>query len=299
MSEKLQKVLSRSGLASRRVAEEWIAAGRVAVNNKIATLGDRVEAHDDIRVDGKRVAHVAEEEMERRVIAYHKSEGEVVSRNDPEGRPGVFDQLPPLKGQRWLNIGRLDIGTSGLLLFTNDGALANRLVHPSTAIEREYAVRIIGELTAEKQKALLKGVMLEDGMSKFLTVADAGGQGANHWYRCSLIGGRFREVRRLWESQSLTISRLICIRFGSYAMPSTLRQGGWLELNGDEISRLELLCKIPAKKHTGLYGRARRIVVGRNRDNRNAGAGADSGGKSADRDIDPRPGKGGHLHSRR
>lgn len=288
MSEKLQKVLARAGLASRRVAEEWIAAGRITVNGNIATLGDRVGAGDDIRVDGKRVAVVAEEEMERRVIAYHKVEGEVVSRNDPEGRPSVFDQLPPLKGQRWVSVGRLDINTSGLLLLTNDGELANRLMHPSTEVEREYAVRVIGELTPQKRKALLDGVMLEDGVSRFLAITDAGGQGANHWYRCSLVGGKFREVRRLWESQSLTVSRLMRIRFGSYAMPSTLRQGAWLELNDEEIAGLEQMCKLPAKKHTGLYGRAKRLS---DKQERGGGAGGDA-------DKPQRKG-GGYLRGRR
>lgn len=293
MSEKLQKVLARAGLASRRVAEEWIVSGRVTVNGNIASLGDRMGAGDDIRVDGKRIAVVAEEEMERRVIAYHKVEGEVVSRNDPEGRPSVFDQLPPLKGQRWVSVGRLDINTSGLLLLTNDGELANRLMHPSTEVEREYAVRVIGELTPEKKKALLGGVLLEDGVSRFLAITDAGGQGANHWYRCSLIGGKFREVRRLWESQGLTVSRLMRIRFGTYSMPSTLRQGSWLEVSDEEIAGLEQMCKLPAKKHTGLYGRARRLSAQQER----AGADADGdrGGKA---ERAPR-GKGGYLRGRR
>lgn len=266
MSEKLQKVLARGGLASRRVCEEWIAAGRVTVNGVVAGLGERVESGDDIRVDGRRLAVVGEEEMERRVIAYHKVEGEVVSRNDPEGRPSAFDNLPQLRGQRWINIGRLDINTSGLLLFTNDGEFANRLMHPSTGVEREYAVRVLGELTAEKQRALCSGVMLEDGISRFNAITDAGGQGANHWYRCSLVGGKFREVRRLWESQGLPVSRLMRIRFGSYAMPSTLRQGRWIELSDAEIEALEALCTLPAKKHTGLYGRARRMSERQERD---------------------------------
>jgi len=310
MSEKIQKVLARAGLASRRVAEEWIAAGRVTVNGKIATPGDRVEASDDMRVDGKRVAVVAEDEMERRVIAYHKVEGEVVSRNDPEGRPSAFDALPPLKGQRWVSVGRLDINTSGLLLFTNDGELANRLMHPSTEVEREYAVRVAGDLAPEKKQALLDGVMLEDGISRFLAITDAGGQGSNHWYRCSLVGGKFREVRRLWESQGYTVSRLMRIRFGSYAMSSTLRQGTWVELGEDEIFRLEQMCKLPAKKHTGLYGRARRLADRQERGGREGNSDAapgnnayesDQGGNRLDRgDATARSrGKGGYLRGRR
>lgn len=260
MSEKLQKVLARVGVASRRVAEEWIAGGRVTVNGKVAGLGDRVETGDDIRVDNRHVKAQAEGEMERRVIAYHKAEGEVVSRNDPEGHPSVFDGLPELDGQRWVSVGRLDISTSGLLLLTNDGELANRLMHPSSEVEREYAVRVSGSLSAGQQETLLTGVMLEDGLSRFLAITNAGAQGNFHWYRCSLVGGKYQEVRRLWESQGLTISRLMRIRFGTCAMPSTLRQGQWIELDEDEIAQLEQLCRLPPKKHTGLYGRSRRMA---------------------------------------
>lgn len=301
MSEKLQKVLARAGLASRRVAEEWIAAGRVTVNGKPATLGDRVGSGDDIRVDGRRIAVVAEDEMERRVIAYHKVEGEVVSRNDPEGRPSVFDQLPPLKGQRWVSVGRLDINTSGLLLFSNDGELANRLMHPTTEVEREYAVRVMGELSEEKRQALLTGVMLEDGISRFNAITDAGGQGSNHWYRCSLTGGKYREVRRLWESQGLTVSRLMRIRFGSYMMPSTLRQGTWIELDAEDIARLEQLCRMPPRKHTGLYGRAKRLAERQERAAEPAPRGGRDGEADGNRARDgerPRRG-GGYLRGRR
>lgn len=301
MSEKLQKVLARAGLASRRAAEEWIAAGRVTVNGKPATLGDRVGSGDDIRVDGRRIAVVAEDEMERRVIAYHKVEGEVVSRNDPEGRPSVFDQLPPLKGQRWVSVGRLDINTSGLLLFSNDGELANRLMHPTTEVEREYAVRVVGELTDDKRQALLGGVLLEDGISHFNAITDAGGQGTNHWYRCSLTGGKFREVRRLWESQGLAVSRLMRIRFGSYMMPSTLRQGTWIELDAGDIARLEQLCRMPPRKHTGLYGRAKRLAERQERagdtPERDAGNRDADGNRASDGER-PRRG-GGYLRGRR
>lgn len=299
MSEKLHKVLARTGLASRRAAEAWIAAGRVTVNGQVATPGDRVEADDDVRVDGRRAPVVAEEEMERRVIAYHKVEGEVVSRNDPEGRPSAFDALPPLRGQRWVSVGRLDINTSGLLLFTNDGELANRLMHPSTELEREYAVRVQGELTPEKRQAMLDGVLLEDGISRFNAITDAGGQGSSHWYRCSLVGGKYREVRRLWESQGYDVSRMVRIRFGSFAMTSALRQGTWVELGEDEIARLEQLCKLPAKKHTGLYGRARRLA---DRQERGGGAGNTGGGfgdSPGQGQAEDRPRKGGYLRGRR
>ncbi|MFZ5723255.1 MAG: pseudouridine synthase [Pseudomonadota bacterium] len=312
-TEKLQKVLSRSGLASRRTAEEWIASGRVLVNDRVAVLGDRVGPDDEIAVDGQRFAGTIGDEMQRRVIAYHKAEGEVVSRNDPEGRPGVFDNLPPLRGQRWVSVGRLDIGTAGLLLLTNDGELANRLMHPSSGMEREYAVRIPGQLTAEKRRALLEGVMLEDGISNFLAITDAGAQGSGHWYRCSLVGGKFREVRRLWESQGYAVERLVRIRFGTYAMPSTLKPGVWLELGEEDIVRLEQLCRLPPKKHTGLYGRARRLADrqerGTTRDER--GNKSPLGNEPAPDDDAPRRGdvdgnraerprsKGGYLRGRR
>lgn len=204
--------------------------------------------------------------VDRRVIAYHKADGEVVSRNDPAGRPVVFDRLPELRGQRWVSVGKLDIDTEGLLLFTTDAELANRLMHPSTAVVREYAVRLPTRPDAAQREALLGGVMLEDGLSKFLAVTDAGEQGGQAWCRCSVVGSKFREVRRLWESQGLVPSRLVRIRFGSYAMPSTLRQGQWLELDENDIAQLEQLCSLPPKKHTGLYGRARRMADRQERD---------------------------------
>lgn len=242
--------------------------------------------------------------MDRQLVAYHKAEGEVVSRNDPEGRPSVYDRLPLLRGQRWVSIGRLDVDNAGLLLFTNDSELANRLMHPSTGVEREYAVRIVGILAADHRGALLAGVILEDGLSKFNAITDAGVQNGSHWYRCSLLEGKFREVRRLWESQGYAVERVVRIRFGSYAMPATLRQGDSLDLDDDEIGRLELLCSLPAKKHTGLYGRARRMSdrqdrVDTPRDD------ADDGGAPRHRDADgnraeqrPRS-RGGYLRGRR
>ncbi len=259
MSEKLQKVLARTGLGSRRELETWIAAGRVSVNGKIATLGDRVEAEDVIRVDGHIVRTQDPDEVERRVIIYHKPPGEVCSRNDPEGRPTVFDNLPRLKGTRWVQVGRLDINTSGLLLFTTDGELAHRLMHPSNGFVREYAVRVHGELTPEKREAMLAGVMLEDGMSRFQSVVDAGGaeEGANRWYRVSLVGGKYREVRRLFASQELEVARLIRIRFGDLTLPPQLRQGRWMDLDPAEVERLAKKVDLKGKQYTGLYGRAR------------------------------------------
>ncbi|MFP5441748.1 MAG: pseudouridine synthase [Gammaproteobacteria bacterium] len=243
--------------------------------------------------------------MDRQVVAYHMAEGEVVSRNDPEGRPSVYDRLPLLRGQRWVSIGRLDIDSAGLLLFTNDSEFANRLMHPSTGIEREYAVRLTAPLVADRQRALLDGVMLEDGLSRFSAIADAGSQGGGHWYRCSLAGNKFREVRRLWESQGCVIERLVRIRFGSYALPSSLRQGNCMALTDEDILRLEQLCALPAKKHTGLYGRARRLADRQERGPDQAGAPRDDARDDESRnDVDgnrmerPRP-RGGYLRSRR
>ena len=173
MSEKLQKVLARVGLGSRRHMEQAIVDGRVSVNGKLATLGDRIEATDELRVDGRLVHFTVESEARRRVLIYYKPEGEICSRQDPEGRPTVFDRLPPLKGERWVMVGRLDVNSSGLLLFTTDGELANRLMHPSNEIEREYAVRVMGEVTPEIRAALLAGVELEDGPAKFERISDS------------------------------------------------------------------------------------------------------------------------------
>jgi 23S rRNA pseudouridine2605 synthase len=259
MSEKLQKVLARCGLGSRRELETWIEAGRVSVNGKIATLGDRVEPEDVIRVDGHIIRTKAPEDVVRRVIAYHKPVGEVCSRNDPEGRPTVFDNLPRLTGMRWVQVGRLDINTSGLLLFTTDGELAHRLMHPSNGFVREYAVRVRGELTPEKRRAMLDGVMLEDGLSRFDTVIDAGGaeEAANHWYKVSLTGGKYREVRRLFESQELEVARLIRVRFGEITLPPQLKAGRWMDLSPDQIDQLAGKVDLKGKQYTGLYGRAR------------------------------------------
>mgnify|MGYP000028729997 CR=1 FL=1 len=259
MSEKLQKVLARTGLGSRRQAETWIQDGRVSVDGETATLGDRVEGNEEIRLDNKRVPVRPEEDIERRVILYHKNVGEVSSRNDPENRPTVFDHLPRLRGARWVQVGRLDINTSGLMLFTTDGELAHRLMHPSNEFVREYAVRVRGEITEDKREALLKGVELEDGVSSFRSVEDAGGseEGANHWYKVTLIGGKYREVRRLLESQDLDVSRLIRTRFGDVELPSNLRRGRWMDMPPEQVQQLVSRVELKSKHYTGLYGRAR------------------------------------------
>ena len=258
MSEKLQKVLARVGLGSRRHMEEAIIQGRVSVNGKIAEIGQRIEATDELRVDGRRVDFALEEETRRRVIIYYKPEGEICSRQDPEGRPTVFDNLPNLRGERWVMVGRLDINSSGLLLFTNDGELANRLMHPSNEVEREYAVRVMGEVTPTARQALLDGVTLDDGPAKFESFTEVGGEGINRWYQVVVKEGRNREVRRLFESQGLRVSRLLRIRYGTVSLPRQLHTGRWIELDKDEIDGITALVKLKPRVGTGLYGFAKR-----------------------------------------
>jgi len=226
MAERLQKFLARAGYGSRREIEDWIRAGRISVNGDPAVLGLSVGAQDNIEIDGKPVAvAVALSQPVPRTILYHKPAGELTTRADPQGRPTVFDSLPPLKTARWIAVGRLDLNTDGLLLLTTDGELANRLMHPSSEIEREYAVRVLGAVAPEVIERLLGGVELEDGRAAFSALRDAGGSGANHWYHVTLKEGRNREVRRLWESQGVTVSRLIRVRFGPIGLPRELRPG--------------------------------------------------------------------------
>jgi 23S rRNA pseudouridine2605 synthase len=235
--ERLQKVLARLGLGSRRTIEAWIAAGRVRINDRVARLGDRLNPNDRVKVDGKLIEWRSANRFPR-VILYHKPEGEIVSRHDPEGRPSVFDRLPPLRQGRWIAVGRLDFNTSGLLILTTDGDLANRLMHPRYQLEREYAVRLLGTLTPEQQQQLLSGIVLEDGPARFLAIDDLGGQGANHWYRVTIAEGRNREVRRMFEALGLTVSRLIRVRYGPVHLPARLKRGMWMELPAGEIAQL-------------------------------------------------------------
>jgi 23S rRNA pseudouridine2605 synthase len=241
MTEKLQKVLARAGLGSRREIEKWISDGRVYVNGQAAKLGDRIALTDRVQVSGRVIQIKPNYPVKPRVLMYHKPEGEICTRHDPEGRPTVFDKLPVLRGQRWVAIGRLDINTSGLLLFTNNGELAHQLLHPSSEIEREYAVRVLGVVDDKIIRQLKKGVELEDGMAAFSEVVDAGGTGANHWYHVILKEGRHREARRLWESQGVTVSRLIRIRFGNVTLPRLLRPGRSADLEEAQIKLLEEL----------------------------------------------------------
>ena len=236
-SEKLHKVLARAGLGSRREIEGWISQGRVSVDGRPAALGDRVQGRELVRVDG-RVVRVPEGQAELRVLLYHKPVGEVCTRRDPEGRPSVFARLPRCPGSRWVAAGRLDLNTSGLLLFTNDGELAQRLMHPSREIPREYAARVRNELTAESRSRLLRGVELEDGPARFDSIEDAGGGASNRWYKVVLREGRNREVRRLWESQGVAVSRLIRVRFGPIALPRGLRPGRFEHLERDDCAAL-------------------------------------------------------------
>ncbi|WP_227368913.1 23S rRNA pseudouridine(2605) synthase RluB [Halomonas sp. M20] len=247
-TEKLQKVLARAGLGSRREMETAISAGRVKVNGQVATLGDRIEARDKVTFDDRPLNLRGAEEVPRRVIMYNKPEGELCTRKDPEGRRTVFDRLPRLKGERWIAIGRLDINTSGLLLFTTDGELANRLMHPSTQVEREYAVRIMGNVKREQIVAMVEGVMLEDGPARFTDVQEFGGEGINTWFHVVIMEGRNREVRRLWESQGLTVSRLKRVRYGNIFIDKRAKAGEWVELSQDEIDDLSNLAGLEPRK---------------------------------------------------
>jgi 23S rRNA pseudouridine2605 synthase len=244
--EKLQKVLARTGLGSRREMERWIEGGRVKVNGKPARLGDRVGDKDRISVDDRPLDRTPARET--RCILYHKPVGEVCSRNDPQGRRTVFERLPRLKSGRWISIGRLDYNTSGLLLFTTDGELANALMHPSANIEREYMVRVMGEWDEDTLNRLLEGVMLEDGVARFTDIQDGGGDGINHWFYVVIMEGRNREVRRLWESQGLTVSRLKRVRYGDVFIPSRVKQGQWVELEPPEVKSLYRMAGMPLKQ---------------------------------------------------
>nr|CAA6828285.1 MAG: Ribosomal large subunit pseudouridine synthase B (EC [uncultured Thiotrichaceae bacterium] len=231
MKERIQKLLARAGYGSRREIERWIVAGEIKVNGNLAETGQPVSAQDTIILRGKTLNLEARLRATPKVLAYHKKAGEICTMNDPEGRPTVFDSLPKTHQGRWVMIGRLDINTDGLLLFTTDGELANRLMHPSREIEREYATRVLGEVDGDMLKRLQKGVELEDGPAKFIRIKDAGGEGANHWYHVVLAEGRNREVRRLWESQGVKVSRLIRVRYGNIQLPRYLRAGHSEELD--------------------------------------------------------------------
>jgi 23S rRNA pseudouridine2605 synthase len=230
-------VLARSGFGSRRDMETWIAAGRVTVNGAPAHLGQRVSAQDRIKVDDRLIAARREYALPR-VLLYHKPAGEIVSADDPAGRPTVFEHLPRLKGGRWIAVGRLDFTSSGLLIFTTSGELAAQLMHPRYGFEREYAVRVDGVLGPEEMARLTEGVLLEDGQARFETLEDAGGRGRNHWYRVVLKEGRNREVRRMLGAIGRTVSRLMRVRYGPLALPPGLKRGQVRELRPDAVAAL-------------------------------------------------------------
>ncbi|MGK0440660.1 MAG: 23S rRNA pseudouridine2605 synthase [Pseudohongiellaceae bacterium] len=236
--EKLQKLLAQAGLGSRREMEKVISAGRVRVNDQVAKLGDRVSAKDKIFVDGQIVKIIESNKYAGKVLIYNKPEGEICSRSDPEGRRTVFERLPKLANGRWISVGRLDFNTSGLLLFTTDGTLANKLMHPSSVIEREYMCRILGHVDEPMLKRLNDGVLLEDGVARFTDIVDSGSEGANRWFYVVVMEGRNREVRRLWESQEVQVNRLKRVRYGDIFLPSKLKQGQWAEMASKEVDEI-------------------------------------------------------------
>lgn len=234
---KLHKVLAEAGMGSRREMEELIVAGRVSVNGEPAHIGQRIMPTDQVRINGKPVKRRVQTKPPR-VLLYHKPTGEIVSHADPEGRPSVFDKLPPMKTAKWLAVGRLDFNTEGLLMLTTSGDLANRFMHPRYSVEREYAVRVVGELAEGARQKLLHGVELEDGPANFLRIRDGGGEGTNHWYHVALAEGRNREVRRMFEAVGLMVSRLIRTRHGPISLPRGLRRGRWEELEENQVRSL-------------------------------------------------------------
>lgn len=236
--EKLQKVLARAGLGSRREMERAITDGKVEVNGQVAKLGERVDEGDSIFFAGKKVTQGTRDTHPLRVLLYNKPEGEICSRVDPEGRRTVYENLPRLKSGRWISVGRLDFNTSGLLLFTNEGELANKLMHPSSNIDREYLVRIQGEVDEPMMKRLKEGVLLEDGVAKFTDIKPGSHEGSNAWFYCVVMEGKNREVRRLWESQDVRVSRLKRVRYGNIFIPSHVRVGQWIELDFREVCEL-------------------------------------------------------------
>lgn len=237
-SVRLHKALADAGVGSRRDMETWIAEGRVVVNGKTAQVGDRVLASDVVKVSGRRIYLRDPDSKRTRVLLYHKPEGEIVSRDDPKGRVSVFDQLPKIRGSKWVSIGRLDYNTEGLLIFTTNGELANRLMHPKFEVEREYAVRVLGELTPDMQQKLVNGVELDDGEAKLESLYEGGGEGVNRWWRVVIMEGRNREVRRLFDAVGVKVSRLIRTRYGPIVLPPQLKRGQKYEMDAENVAKL-------------------------------------------------------------
>ena len=246
--ERIQKVLARGGVGSRREVERWITEGLLILNGQSASLGDRLKVGDDLVLRGRPLKWEKFGVQPTRVLIYHKPTGEVVTRSDPEDRPVVFKKLPKLQTGRWIAVGRLDINTQGLLLFTNNGELANRLMHPSSEIDREYAVRILGEVTEENLAQLKKGVQLEDGLAKFDDIQFNGGEGANRWYHVTIKEGRNRLVRRLWEALDFQVSRLMRVRYGPIFLPDGLGARQTHELTAKELDDLLAFVDLPTER---------------------------------------------------
>lgn len=282
---KLHKVLAEAGLGSRRDMEELIVAGRVSVNGEPAHIGQRILPSDQVRINGKLIQRRVSKRPPR-VLVYHKPAGEIVSHDDPDGRPSVFERLPTMKAGKWLAVGRLDFNTEGLLLFTTSGDLANRLMHPRYGIDREYAVRTLGELEEGMRQKLLAGIELEDGLAQFSRVADGGGEGVNKWYRVTIGEGRNREVRRMFEAIGLTVSRLIRTRYGALVLPPNLKRGRWEEM--DEHAVRALLSVSGLDKNMG-KGDAPRSSHGNSSGNGRAPREDDEGGVNGNRLERPSP----------
>lgn len=259
MTEKLQKVLADHGFGSRREMERWIAAGRVTVNGQVARIGARVDDTDDIAVSGRRVAKTSGSSC--RVIALNKRAGVIVSRRDPEGRPSVFEALPRLRTGRWISVGRLDLQTTGLLLFTNDGDLAHRLSHPSTGIDREYAVRVDGVLDDDALERLRSGADVDPALGRFSDIRYYDGSGTNHWYHVVLMEGRNREVRDLFATQGVTVNRLKRVRYGPVILPAWLPRGAWEEMGADDVAQLRTIIGLAPGKPTRRKQPARSMLI--------------------------------------
>ena len=253
MKTRLQKIIAHAGLLSRRKAETLIKQGSVKVNRQVAELGSSVESGDKVEVGGKIYRVQASASFHPSVIAYYKPEGELVSREDPQKRKNVFSRLPRLDKGRWITIGRLDINTSGLLLFTNYGELANRLMHPSYEIEREYAVRVLGTATEKQLQAMRDGVLSEGEVLKFENIVDAGGEGTNHWYHVTLSEGKNHEVRRIWKEMGMMVSRLIRVRYGDIRLTREIPRGKWRYLSDHEVNRLMQQVELISDQQETLY----------------------------------------------
>lgn len=288
---KLHKVLAEAGLGSRRDMEELIVAGRVSVNGEPAHIGQRILPTDQVRINGKLLPRKVSKRPPR-VLIYHKPAGEIVSHSDPEGRASVFDRLPQMKAGKWLAVGRLDLNTEGLLLFTTSGDIANRLMHPRYGIDREYAVRTLGQLEEGMRQKLLNGVELDDGMAQFSRIVDGGGEGVNKWYRVTISEGRNREVRRMFEAVGLTVSRLIRTRYGAMTLPPTLKRGRWEELEENAVRSLMAACGLEkqaqAGKQQGGNGKSQQSRRGNGGNNNYQGQGQGQGGRQTrSRQPDP------------